>query len=260
MQYLDIIMKNLLYKNILVISDNGLQCKKFYELIRRKKIDDLDVSFSWACSTYSSLKTIQDKAGLEFSVVDIKNPSSITEILKTYNLVISIHCKQLFPPELVNNIKCINVHPGYNPVNRGWYPQVFSIIHDTIVGATIHEIDEYVDHGNIIARMEVTKYSWDTSLELYKRILDAEMILLESYIETILYNEYKIVIPEEEGNLFLKKDFNQLCKIDLEELLTAKMLINKLRALTHEPYKNAYFIDEETGKRVFISINLEVEK
>ena len=35
-----------------------------------------------------------------------------------------------------------------------------------------------------------------------------------------------------------------------------KEAINYLRAMTHPPYKNSYFIDED-GNKIFVSIELE---
>ena len=42
--------------------------------------------------------------------------------------------------------------------------------------------------------------------------------------------------------------------------MTAQEFINKLRALTHGKYKNAYFRHPDTNKKIFISINIETEK
>ncbi len=67
-----------------------------------------------------------------------------------YILFISLHCKQIFPQRLTDNYRCINIHPGYNPYNRGWFPQVFSILNKNTAGVTIHEIDQELDHGPII--------------------------------------------------------------------------------------------------------------
>ena len=162
--------------------------------------------------------------------------------------------------DLISKLKCINIHPGYNPYNRGWYPQVFSIIHNLPIGATIHEIDEKLDHGAIIDREIVEKYSYDTSETLYNRILTKEIELLEKNIESIIFNTYQVIIPESEGNLSLKKDFNDLLELDLDESTTVRKVIDKLRALTHGNYNNAYFIDDITGQKIYIGVTLSVAK
>jgi methionyl-tRNA formyltransferase len=192
-------------------------------------------------------------------VFDLKNQKHIDFIKNNYDLVISIHCKQLFPVELINHLKCINVHPGLNPFNRGWYPQIFSIIKKTPIGVTIHEIDEKLDHGSIIIRESIIKNNFDTSESLYSKIVAKELELLENNIEKIISNNYEIIVPEGEGILYLKKDFNDLLELNLKEQVLVGDLIDKLRALTHGDFKNAYFIDPDTDKKIFVSIKLTQE-
>lgn len=239
-------------QKVVVITDNPVMASRFEKEVW-SQVESGDYNLSFKCSIYSNPDQFDLDSPIE--AIDLKQ-KQVVEALKTSYIVFSIHCKQLFPKELVQNTKCINVHPGYNPYNRGWYPQVFSIINKTIIGATIHEIDEQLDHGSIIAREEVEKFEVDTSLTLYNRILDKEIELLQENIASIMSLSYTTILPEIEGKLYLKKDFNELCNLDLDENLTMKDAINKLRALTHGEYKNAYFFDSN-GKKVFLSINLE---
>jgi methionyl-tRNA formyltransferase len=179
-------------------------------------------------------------------------------IIDKYDLVLSIHCKQIFPPELVDGVRCVNVHPGLNPYNRGWFPQVFSIINGLPSGLTIHEIDNELDHGPIIAQREYKIQSWDTSGSAYAKIMTLEKELVLEHFAAIRDQTYKAVSPKEEGNLNYKKDFDRLKHIDLGKQGTFGEFINRLRALTHDDFRNAYFIDT-SGKKVFIRISLEPE-
>ena len=193
-------------------------------------------------------------------VLAIKVKTEWSSLVSNYELIISLHCKQLFPAELVQALKCINVHPGLNPYNRGWFPQVFSILNGLPTGATIHEIDEELDHGNIIAQQEVGNNVWDTSIDIYNRVLQQELKLLDAYLPQILEDNYKTFEPNEEGNLNLKKDFNTLCELDIERVQRVGDTIDQLRALTHGEYQNAYFFDPKTGKKVYVSIRLETKE
>lgn len=175
-----------------------------------------------------------------------------------YDLFLSLHCKQLFPLELVRNHRCINVHPGFNPYNRGWYPQVFGILNQYPVGVTIHEIDEQLDHGPIILQRQVPVYDWDTSLDVYTRIQQLEVELLREYLPVLLSGDYQTVRPDSEGNVNLEKDFKKLCRIDPEQTVSWKEAIDFLRAMTFQGYRNAYFYDKE-GNKVFVEIRLEKE-
>lgn len=179
-------------------------------------------------------------------------------IAEEYNLVISIHCKQLFPAALVNRVRCVNVHPGFNPYNRGWYPQVFSLLNGLKAGVTIHEIDEELDHGPIIAQKEYTIEPWDTSGSIYARLMKIERELVLENFAAIRAGSYQAVPPAVEGNLNLKKDFDQLKCLDLDKSGTFRDFLNHLRALTHDDFRNAYFVDE-TGRKIFVRVSLEPE-
>jgi methionyl-tRNA formyltransferase len=240
---------------VLVVIDNIFQYEKIKKIVLIKGLEDLfDFKHSIVKSAIWNHIDFKNKSD---SIIDVKK--SVKDIIEKYDLVISVHCFQFFPKELVNQIRCINVHPGYNPINRGWYPQVFSIIHNLPIGATIHEMDEKLDNGPIIARKFVDKYSWDTSITIYNRVLDAEIELLEQNFEAILSSTYSKQIPENTGNMFTKLDFANLCHIDMEQVGTFRSFYDRLRALSHGEYKNAYFIDDLTKKKIHIKIDIDVE-
>lgn len=152
-----------------------------------------------------------------------------------YDIIFSLHCKRIFPKWLVKSAKCINIHPGYNPYNRGMFPHVFSIINGLPAGATIHVMDDQIDHGAIIAQQEVPVSIYDTSETLYKRVLDAEFNLLAVTLDRIISGAYATYQAKEEGNYNSLSDFKNLCELGDEHSKTITML----RALSHGNYKNA---------------------
>ena len=176
----------------------------------------------------------------------------------SYDLFLSLHSKQLFPQALVENHLCINVHPGLNPHNRGWFPQVFSILNGLPAGVTIHKMDAELDHGPILWQEEIPLYAHDTSQDIYTRILRKEIEMLEAHLGDLLAGNYTLTPMEGEGNINYKADFDALCPIDLNEPATYGAVIDRLRALTHEPYQNAYFVDAD-GKKVYVGITLRKE-
>lgn len=237
--------------NILIIIDNTLLYDRIKNIIIEKNRKDCNVVFK-----HSSIKSeIWDHPD-QLGVINVKK--KLDWIINNFNLVISVHCFQFFPKRLVENVRCINVHPGYNPINRGWYPQVFSIIHNLPVGATIHEMDEKLDHGSIIARKFVEKMAWDTSLSLYNRVLDMEIYLFKLFFNRIVDNKYKKINPENEGILYLKSDFFNFCEISLDQKGTFGEFYNLLRALSHGEYKNAFFKTED-GEKVYMKLKVEKE-
>jgi methionyl-tRNA formyltransferase len=246
-------MKERKYNKLLVISDNSFLIAAFHKLTRQ--FDGLSVDY--ACSG-SNIALLNDPT-LQVNIKAIDVKKEYESLVGAYELIFSLHCKQMFPIELVGLVKCINVHPGYNPYNRGWFPQVFSILNKLPAGATIHEIDALLDHGPIIARKQVSVNSWDTSFDIYNRVQQSEVELIKENLESILQGTYSTFEPEEEGNINLKKDFNELCKLNLNEVTTLGNAIDCLRALTHGKYSNAYYLDAKTGKKVFVKISLGKE-
>lgn len=239
---------------VMILTDNEFIYNNFRELVRNKEYGDINFDYFFSESNKAFKKKY---VGSDFKPINLKH--KVNEVANNYHLIISLHCKQLFPEELVKVVRCINVHPGFNPYNRGWFPQVFSIINKFPAGVTIHEIDEQLDHGMIIVQKEIDILNWETSYDVYKKIQDAEIQLLKMHLRDILDNNYQAKIPLHEGNINLKKDFNALCEIDLNKTVTFRQAIDYLRAMSFEGYKNAYFYDE-SGKKVFVEINLEVER
>ena len=226
---------------ILGVTDHK-ECYKFCKKMFESKNIDID----FKTSIIGNLKDLEQ--------IDIKNYESIVE---EYDLIFSFHCKQIFPKELTEKVRCINIHPGYNPYNKGWFPSVWSIINGLPTGITIHEINEGIDTGNIIFQEKISVELWDTAETLYNKLMELERNMLIKYIDVLISGKYETVVPGE-GNYNNKKDYERIRCIDLKQNGTFGDFINRLRALTHENYNNAYFYDGNNNK-VFVKIKLEKE-
>ncbi len=232
-------------KRVLILVDNDYLYREFIKIVQSLDMETIEFSYGCSPGNVSLISSNLKVYHLKYDAQDIS---------KKFDLVISLHCKQIFPPNLTKNVRCINIHPGYNPYNRGWYPHVFSILNKLPTGATIHEIDDEIDHGPIIAQEKVDILSIDDSFSLYHRILRAELKLINDNIKNIVYGTYSGV-EAPEGNINYKRDYEKLCEIDLNEVGTFGEFIDRVRCLTHNGYKNAYFIDED-GKKIFVQICL----
>jgi methionyl-tRNA formyltransferase len=240
---------------ILLISDIGFQIEHFKQLFEKHNCSEF-ASLEVHCSPGSE----NELTNLKPEVTSLNINENKDHISSSFDLIVSYHCRQLFPKEVVNSVRCINIHPGFNPHNRGWYPGVFSISNGLPAGATIHEIDEKIDNGPIIVQKQINIIPEDTSGTVYPKIIQAEYDLLEDWFLRLIKGDYSTFLPDDKGNLNFKKDYYALQQIDLNENLTMKQAIDRLRALTHPPYQNAYFIDEQTGDKIFVSVDLKREK
>ncbi len=239
-------------KKIFVLTDN----KIWLEKIKDWKPNHVTSVRLFCSPKGASLFKDEIESG-SISVIDVVKDEKW--IIENFDIGISCHCKQIFSKNLVESLPCFNFHPGFNPYNRGWFPQVFSILNKKPVGATLHKMDAEIDHGAIIAQTYVEIYEWDTSGTVYDRILDAEFNLFESQIESIINASFKSVPAKGEGNYNSFLDFKELCRIDLDKKLTFGEAIDYLRALTFEGYENAYFISRN-GRKVFISLEIRADE
>jgi len=150
-------------------------------------------------------------------------------------------------------VKCINFHPGLNPSNRGWYPQVFSIINKKPIGVTVHIMGEEIDHGPIIMQEAININPFDTSLDVYNRLIALEKEIISKHLVDIIEERYVTSFPVSDGNYNSIQDFKELCKLDLNQIGTLGQHIDLLRALTHDDFKNGYF--KHQNEKIYVRIS-----
>jgi methionyl-tRNA formyltransferase len=205
--------------NILVLSDNSEILMRARPIFERRK-------HQWT-----------------FSTSDEVNPKTdYYHIQKYYELVFSLHCKTIFPKILTSAVRCVNVHPGFNPYNRGIFPHIFSIVNGLPAGVTIHEMTEEIDLGPCIAQTEVSVKDCDTSGSLYERIIDCELELLDYMLPSIIDKKYKLFEYTDKGNYNSMADFKKLCNFNLfDSGCEFYEVFNTMRALSHPGYLNAHY-------------------
>ncbi len=239
---------------VCVITDNAYIYEGILDLLERRPLKEHAFDFFYAPWN----RAFAEKYGENGPIRPIRLKEQDERFFACYDLFLSLHCKQLFPTNMVENHLCINVHPGYNPYNRGWFPQVFGIMNKLPIGVTIHRMDAELDHGPILYQERLELRSDDTSKDIYQRILVTELKLLEEHLEDILIGNYTETPMESEGNINSKQDFDDLCQMDLNKPATYGEVIDFLRAMTFAPYQNAYFYDTD-GKKVYVGVTLTKE-
>lgn len=235
---------------VAVISDNATLVDTFRRAICAHGMPNENFEFFYSSKNNSSASLVERKC----KPIDLKSDADLNYLFGNFQIAISAHCKQIFPVSLVTSMTCINIHPGLNPFNRGWYPQVFSIINSLPAGVTIHVIDEQIDHGPIIYQEAVEIDPADTSLDVYEKLIRCEERLIEKYLPNLVALNFETVTPKSEGNYNSIKDFKQLCRLDLNRVASLEEHINLLRALTHGEFRNAFF--EKDGQRIYVRLCL----
>jgi methionyl-tRNA formyltransferase len=150
---------------------------------------------------------------------------------------------------------CINLHPAYLPYNRGAYPNVWSIIDETLAGVTLHYVDPGVDTGAIIAQREIVVEPIDTGASLYSKLERAALALFKETWPLFKADQIKSVVqPIAAGTYHRIQDVERIDQIDLDATYKAKELLNILRARTFRPYPGAYFVVD--GRKVYLRLEL----
>jgi len=82
--------------------------------------------------------------------------------------------------------RIINIHPSLLPKFPGleaWKQAL--VAGEKVTGATVHFVDEQIDHGDVIARRAVPVLSGDTPESLHARIQAVEQVLYPEALENV---------------------------------------------------------------------------
>lgn len=230
---------------ILALIDDSFIAGNLREIICGKFAGEieLDCRFSY---------NLNHKETENYKPINIKN--EIDRIISNYDLIFSL-CSQIFPKKLVESVRCINFHFGILPGACGVAPITFSIINNIKPGVTIHLMDEKIDNGDIIYKEIVETSCMDTFKDLEIKCQNKLINILNEHITDLIYQRYKTEETKEKRKYFSLNDFKKICKIDLNEKITARKIIDKLRALEFGDGNKAYYVSDY-GDIVNISIKL----
>lgn len=170
---------------------------------------------------------------------------------------VSVFFGYILDPDFLKLFKvgCVNMHTAFLPFNRGAHPNVWSIVDDTMAGATIHYMDENVDTGPIIAREQLVVTPTDTGASLYRKLEHLAFQLFKQ-VWPLIRSGYAPGVPQKKraGSYHMLRDLKHIDKIDLNRAYEAKELINILRARTFPPHPGAYY--EHKGRKVYLRLQL----
>jgi methionyl-tRNA formyltransferase len=191
------------------------------------------------------------------SLLSTKAQLRVVEEVKPDYLV-SCGYRHKVPKEILEipSAGCLNLHPALLPYNRGANPNVWSIVEGTPAGVTLHYMTPGIDTGAIVAQREVETDFADTGKDLYERLEDAQVDLFrEAWPEIEAGRAAATPQDDDAGTYHTTDEFKTLCELDPTETTTVQELLDRLRALTFQPYDNAYV--ELDGERYYVEVDLE---
>jgi methionyl-tRNA formyltransferase len=173
------------------------------------------------------------------------------------DLIVSAGFRHIVPDDIlaVPDLGAVNLHNSYLPYNRGANANVWSILDDHPAGVSMHYMTAETDAGPIIDRREVSIRPDDDARTLYERLEDAHVEQFAAHWPAIRDDTAGTVEQDPDGGTHhYKCEFTDLWRLDRDETTTVGRLLDRLRALTFPPYKNAYF--EADGERYYVEVTI----
>ena len=143
------------------------------------------------------------------------NEKITSEIVQAYSpkVMISFNYKYMIPKDIIDMMQgqIFNLHISLLPYNRGKFPNFFSFIENTPKGVTIHQIDEGLDTGPILAQKRIifdeSKETFASSYE--KLILEIQMLFKENW-SSISDKNYQLYAQTRGGTFHTSDDFKRI--------------------------------------------------
>lgn len=202
---------------------------------------------AWAIEIYNNLRS----DGYNVLIMEEYDDKKIREYNPKY--ILFYGWSKIIDEKIIDDFKCIMLHPSPLPKYRGGSPIQNQIIRNEIHSAvTLFIIDKGIDTGDIIAQEYL---SLDGNLNtIFKKITQIGLKLTKN----ILSNGYKRKKQNESEATYYKRRKPEMSEITLDELASkdSKYLYNKIRMLA-DPYPNAY-IRTKDGKKIKLK-NVEIE-
>jgi methionyl-tRNA formyltransferase len=170
--------------------------------------------------------------------VTVQSGDNNIEALHCSDAALSIHYPRILKPaHLARYRKAYNLHPGYLPWGRGFYPIFWALWEQTPAGATLHEMSAGVDQGPIVAQTQVAYSADDTGGTLFQRVREAEKALFLEYWAQLVAGHNLATFPQCAGGSYhSRKDFLAIKTACDWENMSSIDLVRLIRCLTFPGY------------------------
>lgn len=130
----------------------------------------------------------------------VSHSKALTRILnaiKEPTLVVSANNTYIFPKIVIENrnLRIINFHNGLTNVHRGMNSPMWSIfLLDKIAGCVWHEVNEFLDDGDVIDYRTVELDTNTTAMKLTKKLIELGKDMFETVLDKVMNHssiEYK---------------------------------------------------------------------
>lgn len=162
------------------------------------------------------------------------------DVIKKMNpdIVFSLYYRLVLRQEVLDipKLGCINIHPGYLPIDRGPAPPLWNILNgDQYAGTTMHYMVEPVDAGDIIAQKRIAINDM-TGFELNIYLLNVGSELFVENFDSLINGTNKRVPQNHDDATYTLHFSKHLRYLRWDD---PKRVINQLRAFA-PPFDGAF--------------------
>lgn len=150
----------------------------------------------------------------------------------------------------------VNTHPSLLPYNRGKHYNFWAIVEQAPFGVTLHQVDEGIDSGPILAQQAIN-YDWtDTGASLYTKAQAAMVQLFCASYPALRENKLPARAQATDvGSFHHSSELDPASQIKLDSSYRAADLLNLLRARTFAGHPGCWF--EDKGVRFQVTVKIE---
>lgn len=191
------------------------------------------------------VKVEAEKHGIPvFQPEKLRKPEAVETLLSLNpDLIVTAAYGQILPKAVLRAPKygCINVHASLLPKYRGGAPVHHAVMNgETVTGVTIMFMDEGMDTGDMISKVEVPILERDTAGTMFEKLAEAGASLLVETIPRLIRGEVQAE-PQDHGQATYARNLTREDeKIDWNR--TSREIYNHIRGLN--PWPVAYTIWE----------------
>lgn len=164
------------------------------------------------------------------------------------DVLIANNWRTWLPPEILEipRYGAFNVHDGLLPEYAGFSPVLWALLNgETHVGVTVHQMNEILDGGPIVAQQAIPVEAQDTTTSLVGKTIELIEPLLEHTLESLEAGTMVKVPQDPSRSTYFHKRSDRESRINFN--LSAREIELLVRAQS-DPYPNAHF--DYRGQRI----------
>ncbi len=186
-----------------------------------KGINSWQRSFKWFCE--------KEKV----KIITLEDAYEIENLL-----FLSVEFDRIIKTAKFKSDKLFNIHFSLLPEYKGMYPSVFPILHNKKhSGVTLHRIRDGIDTGEIIKQQSFAIEESDTSLDIYKKLINSGTDMAISNIENLLNDKFTCRQQEARYSTYFSANTIDYANLVLDIKCTAYQIQNQVRAFAFRPYQ-----------------------